>query len=237
MLQLLLNFMLLASVLGSVMSVIGASYKVIEIMEHEPSIKTTGGRELPDSCKGEIQIKDVRFNYPTKKDVEILKGVTIDIQKNKVIALVGQSGCGKSSLISLIERFYDPNEGSVCYDGVNIKELNPKWYHRQVAIVAQEPVLFSGTIKENIIYGYEDIAKQDDLDRACKMANAYDFIHDADLFPEKYETIVGERGVKLSGGQKQRIAIARALIRRPKVLLLDEATSGKSFNEEIIPYL
>ena len=111
------------------MSVIGASYKVVEIMEHEPDMKTTGGITLGEDCKGEISIRDVKFNYPTKKDVQILKGVSIDIQNNKVIALVGQSGCGKSSLISMIERFYDPNEGEICFDGVNIKELNPKWYH------------------------------------------------------------------------------------------------------------
>jgi ABC-type multidrug transport system fused ATPase/permease subunit len=129
-----------------------------------------------------------------------LKGVSITIAKNKVIALVGQSGCGKSSIISMIERFYDPIEGQVCFDGTDIKTLDPKWYHSQVAIVSQEPVLFSGTIRENICYGYELKAQQEDLDKACRQANAYEFIHDKDLFPEGYETIVGERGVKLSGG-------------------------------------
>ncbi len=104
-------------------------------------------------------------------------------------------------MISLIERFYDPISGQVLYDGTDIKELNPKWYHSQVAIVSQEPVLFSGSIRENIIYGYPE-GTIEDLDRACRMANAYDFIHDKDLFPEGYETMVGERGVKLSGGQK-----------------------------------
>lgn len=128
----------------------------------------------------------------------------------------------------MIERFYDPNGGQVLFDGYDIKTLNPQWYHQQIAIVAQEPVLFSGSIKENIIYGLDQVLYDDaTLDEACKMANAYDFIHDQTLFPEGYATIVGERGVKLSGGQKQRIAIARALIRKPKVLLLDEATSGK----------
>ena len=127
----------------------------------------------------------------------------------------------------MIERFYDPNEGVIEFDGKDIKTLDPRWYHQQVAIVSQEPVLFSGSIKDNITYGL-DPAKltQEHLDTACRQANAYDFIHDLELFPEGYSTIVGERGVKLSGGQKQRIAIARALIRRPKILLLDEATSG-----------
>ena len=103
--------------------------------------------------------------------------------------------------------------------------MNPKWYHQQIAIVSQEPVLFSGSIRENIGYGLDNVTDEM-LDEACKMANAYQFIYDKDLFPEGYDTVVGERGVKLSGGQKQRIAIARALIRKPKILLLDEATSG-----------
>lgn len=129
----------------------------------------------------------------------------------------------------MIERFYDPNQGRVEFDGQDVKGLEPKWYHQQVAIVSQEPVLFSGTIKENIGYGLPaEMVREEDLDHACRQANAYEFIHDKDLFPEGYDTIVGERGVKLSGGQKQRIAIARALIRKPKVLLLDEATSGKT---------
>lgn len=118
-------------------------------------------------------------------------------------------------------------------DGVDIRQINPRWYHQQIAIVSQEPVLFSGTIKENITYGLDPEQYTDaTLDEACKMANAFDFIHDKDLFPEGYETVVGERGVKLSGGQKQRIAIARALIRKPKVLLLDEATSALDAESE-----
>ena len=136
------------------------------------------------------------------------------------------TGCGKSSIISLIERFYDPHSGQVLFDGIDIKTLNPRWYHQQIGIVSQEPVLFSGSIRENIGYGLENVTDQM-LDEACQMANAYTFIYDKELFPDGYSTIVGERGVKLSGGQKQRIAIARALIRKPKILLLDEATSGK----------
>jgi len=125
----------------------------------------------------------------------------------------------------MIERFYDPHSGQVLFDGIDIKTLNPRWYHQQIAIVSQEPVLFSGSIRENIGYGLENVTDQM-LDEACQMANAYTFIYDKELFPDGYNTIVGERGVKLSGGQKQRIAIARALIRKPKILLLDEATSG-----------
>mmetsp|Transcript_28682 Transcript_28682/g.27674 ORF Transcript_28682/g.27674 Transcript_28682/m.27674 type:complete len:341 (-) Transcript_28682:51-1073(-) len=232
MMQLLFNVMILASVLGQVMSIIGAAIKIVQIMDYIPSISTQGGKQLDMYCNGEISLEDIKFEYPTKKDVQILKGVSIEIRKNRVIALVGHSGCGKSSIISMIERFYDPTEGRVLFDGQDIKDLNPKSYHQQVAIVSQEPVLFSGTIRDNIIYGYEDIGTDADIDRACKQANAYDFIHDADLFPEGYDTIVGERGVKLSGGQKQRIAIARALVRKPKVLLLDEATSALDAESE-----
>lgn len=186
----------------------------MELLEYEPKINTTGGDVPPtggEQIKGEISLRDIRFNYPTKKDVEVLKGVSIDITKNKVIALVGPSGktmylikslgCGKSSIIQMIERFYDPTQGQVLFDGKDVRTLNPRWYHQQIAIVSQEPILFSGSIKENITYGLEPNQFSDeDLDEACRMANAYGFIHDRDLFPEGYSTVVGERGVKLSGG-------------------------------------
>lgn len=184
-------------------------------------------------------MRNIKFSYPTKKDVQVLKGVDIEVSntKNRVVALCGTSGCGKSSIVAMIERFYDPEEGEVLFNGVNIKDIDPRWYHEQVSIVQQEPVLFSGTIRENILYGlsWEDVAEDEILrrmDEASTSANAYKFIKDEDSFPLGYETVVGERGVKLSGGQKQRIAIARALIRKPKVLLLDEATSALDAESE-----
>jgi ATP-binding cassette subfamily B (MDR/TAP) protein 1 len=127
--QLLINFMILAGVLGSIMSVIGASTKIVEILEHAPSINTTGG-DRPSVSNGTVQINNVQFEYPSKKEVHVLKGVSINIEKNKVVALVGHSGCGKSSIISMIERFYDPRMGSINYDGTDIKNLEPKWYHQ-----------------------------------------------------------------------------------------------------------
>lgn len=141
--------------------------------------------------------------------MQVLKGVSlsIDNDKKRVVALVGTSGCGKSSIISMIERFYEPIGGQVLFNGTDIRELDPRWYHEQISLVQQEPVLFSGTIQDNILYGYnikdktdEDILKM--MDEACRQANAYDFIHEASQFPSGYQTVVGERGVKLSGGQK-----------------------------------
>ena len=239
MIQLLFNFAMVTMVFGNVSAVVGASDKLVELMEYVPDIPVKGGEKIKGEVKGKIEFRNVKFRYPSKPDVQILNGVsfTVDNEVNRVVALCGTSGCGKSSIISLIERFYDAEEGEVLFNGVNVKELDPQWYHNQIAIVQQEPILFSGTIGENIIYGLDLGEKTDDeviemMDEATKSANAYDFIHDKDLFPLAYDTIVGERGIKLSGGQKQRIAIARALIRKPKVLLLDEATSALDADSE-----
>jgi ABC-type multidrug transport system fused ATPase/permease subunit len=133
----------------------------------------------------------------------------------------------------LIQRFYSPQEGQILFNGIDIKDYDPRWFKKHIGIVSQEPVLKSCSIKENICYGLDsDQVTEAELDEACKMANAYNFIHDKSVFPQGYDTIVGERGVKLSGGQKQRVAIARALIRKPKVLLLDEATSALDAESE-----
>lgn len=208
-------------------------------MDHIPEINTEGGNTLEQQETTTLEVRDAKFHYPSKPDVQVLKGVsfTVSSDKPRVVALCGTSGCGKSSIISLVERFYDPKEGQVLYNGHDIRELEPRWYHQQVAIVQQEPILFSGTIRENILYGL-DIEDKDEaeltkmLDDATTSANAYNFIHDADSFPDVYDTVVGERGIKLSGGQKQRIAIARALVRKPKLLLLDEATSALDAESE-----
>jgi ATP-binding cassette subfamily B (MDR/TAP) protein 1 len=163
----------------------------------------------------------VSFAYPTKKEVPILHDVSLKIPKNNVVALVGASGCGKSSIISLIERWYDPILGKFSYNGVDLQDIDNTWYHQsQVAIVQQEPILFSNSIKDNILYGIPLEGKTEEqitemLETACKDAYCLDFIMDKDIFPEGFDTVVGERGVRLSGGQKQRVAIARALIRNP----------------------
>ncbi|NWT28283.1 MDR1 protein, partial [Cardinalis cardinalis] len=161
---------------------------------------------------------------------QILKGLNLKVQTGKTIALVGASGCGKSTTVQLLQRFYDPDQGEITLDGRDIRTLNTKWLRENIGIVSQEPVLFATTIAENIRYGREDISDAE-IEQAAKEANAFDFIS---RLPDKFNTMVGERGAQLSGGQKQRIAIARALARNPKILLLDEATSALDTQSESI---
>ncbi|RUS77640.1 hypothetical protein EGW08_014600 [Elysia chlorotica] len=184
----------------------------------------------PQTLTGNISLKDVHFTYPSRLDVKVLKGLNLTVPAGKTVALVGQSGCGKSTVVQLLQRFYDPDAGQVCLDGVDIREINTKWLRQNVSIVGQEPVLFATTIGENVKYGKEG-ATMDEVIKACKNANAYDFIM---RMPDGFDTHVGERGAQLSGGQKQRIAIARALIKNPKILLLDEATSALDTESEAI---
>ena len=148
MVLLMFNFGIMGGVFGNVMSIFGASDKIVMLMQYEPIVNATGGSKPPVQATSHITLKDVEFNYPSKKDVQVLKGVSIEVDnKNKrVVALVGQSGCGKSSIISMIERFYDAQKGAVMFNGTNIKDLEPRWYHEQISLVQQEPVLFSGTI-------------------------------------------------------------------------------------------
>ncbi|NXB17282.1 MDR1 protein, partial [Rhagologus leucostigma] len=176
--------------------------------------------------KGNLEFKNVYFNYPSRPDVEILKGLNLKINSGQTVALVGGSGCGKSTTVQLIQRFYDPKEGTVSY----LKTLNIRYLREVIGVVNQEPVLFATTIAENIRYGREDVTMEE-IEKATKEANAYDFIM---KLPNKFETVVGERGAQLSGGQKQRIAIARALVRNPKILLLDEATSALDTESESV---
>ncbi|NWZ37871.1 MDR1 protein, partial [Brachypodius atriceps] len=180
--------------------------------------------------KGNLEFHNVYFNYPSRPDVEILKGLNLKINSGQTVALVGGSGCGKSTTVQLIQRFYDPKEGMVTIDGQDIRTLNVRYLREVIGVVNQEPVLFATTIAENIRYGREDVTMED-IEKATKEANAYDFIM---KLPNKFETVVGERGAQLSGGQKQRIAIARALVRNPKILLLDEATSALDTESESI---
>lgn len=209
----------------------GAAYTIFNIIDSEPQIDSySEAGYKPDHIKGNVEFTNVYFNYPSRPDVEILKGLNLKINSGQTVALVGGSGCGKSTTIQLIQRFYDPKEGTVTIDGQDIKTLNLRYLREVIGVVNQEPVLFATTIAENIRYGREDVTMEE-IEKATKEANAYDFIM---KLPNKFETVVGERGAQLSGGQKQRIAIARALVRNPKILLLDEATSALDTESESV---
>ncbi|NWS25767.1 MDR1 protein, partial [Polioptila caerulea] len=209
----------------------GAAYEVYKIINKKRLIDSSSKEGYkPDKLIGEIEFRNIHFSYPSRPDVKILKGLNLKVQTGKTIALVGASGCGKSTTVQLLQRFYDPDQGEVTLDGRDIRTLNTKWLRENIGIVSQEPVLFATTIAENIRYGREDISDAG-IEQAAKEANAFDFIS---RLPDKFNTLVGERGAQLSGGQKQRIAIARALARNPKILLLDEATSALDTESESI---
>uniref|UniRef100_A0A7N6ASE6 ATP-binding cassette, sub-family B (MDR/TAP), member 4 n=1 Tax=Anabas testudineus TaxID=64144 RepID=A0A7N6ASE6_ANATE len=210
----------------------GAAHKVYSIIDHKPSIDSFSDDGFkPDAIKGNIEFKNIHFTYPSRADVKVLNNMSLSVRSGQTIALVGSSGCGKSTTIQLLLRFYDPQEGSVCIDGHDIRSLNIRYLREMIGVVSQEPILFATTIAENIRYGRPDVTQQE-IEQAAKEANAYDFI--MNLPDQKFETLVGDRGTQMSGGQKQRIAIARALVRNPKILLLDEATSALDAESETI---
>ena len=183
----------------------------------------------PERITGNIELRDIHFAYPARPNVTIFEGFSLKIDSGKSTALVGQSGSGKSTIIGLIERFYDPQKGTVTMDGKDIRSYQLRSLRKHIALVSQEPTLFSGTIRENIAYGSSDKITESEIIEAARAANAQDFI--ASL-KDGYDTSCGDRGVQLSGGQKQRIAIARAILRNPRVLLLDEATSALDSQSE-----
>uniref|UniRef100_A0A672J142 ATP-binding cassette, sub-family B (MDR/TAP), member 4 n=1 Tax=Salarias fasciatus TaxID=181472 RepID=A0A672J142_SALFA len=210
----------------------GAAHKVYNIIDHNPSIDSFSEAGFrPDFVKGDIEFKNISFSYPSRPDVKVLNDMSLSVKSGQTLALVGSSGCGKSTTIQLLQRFYDPVEGSVSIDGHDIRSLNIRYLREMIGVVSQEPILFATTISENIRYGRPDVTQQE-IEQAAKEANAYDFI--MQLPDQKFETLVGDRGTQMSGGQKQRIAIARALVRNPKILLLDEATSALDAESETI---
>jgi ATP-binding cassette, subfamily B, bacterial MsbA len=198
----------------------GAIRRVYEILDTQPAIENPDKPIFLENINGRIQFENVSFSYSEKS--EILQNISFDIQPGQTVALVGPSGAGKSTVIKLLHRFFDISQGSIRLDGHNIKELDRKSFLSQIALVPQETLLFGGTVKENILYGKLDASKEE-LEAAARKANAHDFIIELE---KGYETIVGEKGTKLSGGERQRIAIARAILKDPKILVLDEATSS-----------
>jgi ABC-type multidrug transport system fused ATPase/permease subunit len=262
---------------------VGAADKVYEWITRAPkdTAPADGGGLQPSTCRGALEVRHVTFAYPQRPDRLVLRGLSLKVDPGHVLALCGPSGGGKSSVMALLQNWYEPSAGDVFLDGVRTRNLSRAWFHRQVALVAQEPVLYARTIRENVLMGLgvnakvpsSEVAKQTaaqrrrrlkqqqqqrqqrwddaeaaaaaaggcglehhlpssggfDVEEACRLANAHDFIA---ALPEGYDTEVGERGAQLSGGQRQRIAIARALVRRPRVLLLDEATSALDAESE-----
>ncbi|KAK6162948.1 hypothetical protein DH2020_002789 [Rehmannia glutinosa] len=184
-----------------------------------------------ENVNGEIEFRHVNFSYPTRPGIKILTDLSLTIYSGKIVALVGESGSGKSTVISLLQRFYDPDSGHIILDGIEIQKFQVKWLRQQMGLVSQEPVLFNDTIRANIAIGKGGSATEAEIIAASKLANAHEFISG---LQQGYDTIVGERGVQLSGGQKQRVAIARAIVKSPKILLLDEATSALDAESEKI---
>lgn len=211
----------------------GGASDMIRLLDAQPEVdaESTEGK-VPKNVKGHIRLQDIHFRYPTRPGVRVLRGLDLSVEPGTYVALVGASGCGKSTVIQLIERFYDPLSGTVSIDDQSISDLNVQEYRKQLALVSQEPTLYAGTIRFNVLLGATKPVSevtQEELEAACRDANILEFIQS---LPDGFETNVGGKGSQLSGGQKQRIAIARALIRNPKVLLLDEATSALDTNSE-----
>ena len=212
---------------ASVQKAIGATENLMDIIQQDTEVQLNQGTRK-DRLTGSISFDNVRFSYPQRSDVEVLKGISFDIQQNQTLALVGQSGSGKSTISNLLLQFYALSEGGIMFDGIPAKDFELNALREQMAIVPQEVILFSGNIRENILFG-NPAATEEQIIEAAKQANAWEFI---DAFPNKLDTEVGDRGIQLSGGQKQRIAIARAILKNPTILILDEATSALDSESE-----
>jgi ABC-type multidrug transport system fused ATPase/permease subunit len=218
----------LGDIYAQLQKTIGASDRILEILQDPSEMDVTDNSKSEAIDFGKIEIQDLHFSYPSRPSVEILKGISITIEPGQKVAIVGTSGTGKSTLAQLMMRFYQPNAGAILMGGQNIQDLDVLAWRKMVALVPQEVLLFGGSIRENIAYGKPD-ATEEEIYQAAELAYAKEFI---EAFPEKWDTLVGERGVKLSGGQRQRIAIARAILKNPHLLLLDEATSALDSESE-----
>ncbi|MBO9636731.1 ABC transporter ATP-binding protein [Siphonobacter aquaeclarae] len=218
----------LGDMYAQVQKTVGASERILEILDETSEVQPGVGEAIATPVEGEISFRNIRFSYPSRPDVQVLKDISLQVRKGEKIALVGYSGAGKSTIVQLLMRYHTPQGGHIFVDGKDIAGFNITDYRKHIAVVPQEVMLFGGTIRENIAYGRPG-ATTAEIEEAARKANAYQFILS---FPEGFETVVGERGVKLSGGQRQRIAIARAILKDPAILILDEATSSLDAESE-----
>ncbi len=224
-------FRSLQSLLASFTRSAGSAQRVLGLLDSKPAIAKSGGYEPPVPPAGALTLRDVGFVYQMRPTAPVLRGVSLEVRAGSVCALVGKSGGGKSTLCHLLLRLYDPSSGTIALDGRDLRELDLRWLHRHTGCVAQDTQLFANSILDNIAYGCPFAPSPEQLRAAASAAHAHDFI---EAFPDGYDTRVGERGVRLSGGQKQRIAIARALLRDPRLLVLDEATSALDAESEAL---
>jgi ATP-binding cassette subfamily B protein len=218
----------LGDIYAQLQKTIGASDRILEILGDPSEIDLTRDNSVSAVTFGQIKVQDLEFSYPSRPSVQIIKGINFTIEPGQKVAIVGTSGTGKSTLAQLLMRFYEPSSGSISLGDRSIADIDITDWRKMVALVPQEVLLFGGTIRENIAYGKPG-ATQEEIESAAELAYAKEFV---ESFPEKWDTMVGERGVKLSGGQRQRIAIARAILKNPKFLLLDEATSALDSESE-----
>ena len=220
----------LSEIWGELQRAAGATERLVELLNAEDTVDDPAVPKALDAVEGAVRFDDVTFHYPSRPATAALDGVSLDVKPGETVALVGPSGAGKTTIIQMILRFYDPNSGSVSIDGVSLKEMARDAFRKSIALVPQDPVIFADSARENIRFGRPD-ATDAEVEEAAKAAAAHDFIS---ALPDGYDSYVGERGVMLSGGQKQRIAIARAILRDAKILLLDEATSALDAESEAL---
>lgn len=213
-----------------IITAVGGTERIREILSEHVEVEIKENEAIAMELSGDVEFKDVHFEYPARTDIEVLKGVSLKVSPGEKIALVGQSGAGKSTIAALLLRYYDVSGGSIKVDGREISDLDITAYRQHIGIVPQEVLLFGGSIYENIQYGNPDASKEQIM-KAARLSHSIEFI---ESFPDGFETVVGDRGIKLSGGQRQRIAIARAILKDPKILILDEATSSLDSESELL---